>query len=650
MKKSKDLMDDDCYSEMDSSEGHPEKRMACWVKVLIWIGGVLLSLSFLLFVLVFIVFPIVFMLSLVVERLFMFWNIDNPKDPEFGNPAKYGIQGVNNFYLPTNDSDGNGVLSIGVWQILPKDMQHSTETNVEKLLMEEKKYPILLYLHGVACNRILPIKSYQVMREHFHVFAWDYRDNIQIYEWVKKRTNQDIYVWGHSLGSALSIHTVRKLHEERNIVPKGLVIESAFTTMRDEVVSTSIGKFFAWLAYFNATVLDPLEEHGFRFWSTTNIQHVQCPTMHLHAMDDNKSKELMGYNMYSEVDSSEGHPEKRMPCWVKTLIWIGGILVSLSLLLFVLVFIVYPIVFMLSLPVERYYVFMNNDDSKNSEFGNPAKYGIKGVNNFYVPVNDSDGNGVLSIGVWQVLPKDMENSTETNVEKLLMEEKKYPILLYFHGMNCSRVKPLMSYEIVRRHFHVFAVDYRGYGDSSDFVLTESGIIHDNIQVYEWLKERTNQDIYVWGHSLGTSVSVHTVRTLYEEKNIVPKGLVIEAAFPTIREVFVLSPIGKFYGWLAYFNATILDPLEAHGFRFWSTTNIKYVHCPTMHLHAMDDFAVPWTLGEKLKNVALKRPGLSNYTFWHLFSASLGYQHTNILKDPNIPQYIEWFKGNCTKFV
>lgn len=66
-------------------------------------------------------------------------------------------------------------------------------------------------------------------------------DSVQIYQWIRRVTKNEIFVWGHSLGGALTLHTVRKL-KEQNIVPMGVIIESSFTTMREEVVSTRTAK------------------------------------------------------------------------------------------------------------------------------------------------------------------------------------------------------------------------------------------------------------------------------------------------------------------------------------------------------------------------------------------------------------------------
>ncbi|XP_049818659.1 lysophosphatidylserine lipase ABHD12 isoform X2 [Aethina tumida] len=347
----------------------------------------------------------------------------------------------------------------------------------------------------------------------------------------------------------------------------------------------------------------------------------------------------------------ESMEKPRMKCWLKTLIITGIVIFSLALLVFIGIFVVFPIVFMESLSVERTFMFWNIENPKNPEFDNPEKYGITGVNNFYITTKDSDSNyrNLVKIGVWQILPIDQEHSTEKDVEKLLRAETKYPILMYNHGVACTRIVPTQGYKILRKKFHIFAMDYRGYGDSTGADLSESGIIEDNVQVYEWIRSRTNQDIYIWGHSLGSALSIHTVKALWEEKRIVPKGLVVESAFSTMREEVLGNPLGKFFSWLAYFNATVLDPLEDHGFRFWSTKNINEVRCPTMHMHAADDNVISWKLGEKLMKAAQARNTYSGRTLWHLFPSLRGYQHNNIITDPNIPQYVDEFIELCNNY-
>lgn len=137
-----------------------------------------------------------------------------------------------------------------------------------------------------------------------------------------------------------------------------------------------------------------------------------------------------------------------------------------------------------------------------------------------------------------------------------------------------------------------------YGDSTPAILSEPAVVSDSVQVYKWVRQQTSAEIYVWGHSLGTALSTHTVKTLKME-GIIPYGLMLEAPFTTMREEITYHPIGKVYSWLPYFSATILDPLEKNGFHFRTIDNILDVDCPIMIMNAEDDAIIPYTLGAKV---------------------------------------------------
>lgn len=64
-------------------------------------------------------------------------------------------------------------------------------------------------------------------------------DSVQIYQWIRRNTNNHIYIWGHGLGGALALHTTRNL-KEMNIIPMGVIVDSSFTTMREKIESSSI--------------------------------------------------------------------------------------------------------------------------------------------------------------------------------------------------------------------------------------------------------------------------------------------------------------------------------------------------------------------------------------------------------------------------
>lgn len=82
-----------------------------------------------------------------------------------------------------------------------------------------------------------------------------------------------------------------------------------------------------------------------------------------------------------------------------------------------------------------------------------------------------------------------------------------------------------------------------YGDSTPAILSEPAVVSDSVQLYKWVETQTIADIYVWGHSLGTALSTHTVKMLKKE-GIVPHGLALESPFTTMREEITVHPIGK----------------------------------------------------------------------------------------------------------
>lgn len=83
-----------------------------------------------------------------------------------------------------------------------------------------------------------------------------------------------------------------------------------------------------------------------------------------------------------------------------------------------------------------------------------------------------------------------------------------------------------------------------YGDSSDVELSEDGVVNDCVQLYEWLISKTDTDIYLWGHSLGTALAAHTALILSRRNIRQPVGLVLEAAFTKMSEELKVHPYGK----------------------------------------------------------------------------------------------------------
>lgn len=66
-------------------------------------------------------------------------------------------------------------------------------------------------------------------------------------------------------------------------------------------------------------------------------------------------------------------------------------------------------------------------------------------------------------------------------------------------------------------------------------MNEHTLVNDTKALYNWVRNRTNAQIYIWGHSLGTGVGTQTVSKL-NENGVQPSGLILEAPFSSVTDV------------------------------------------------------------------------------------------------------------------
>ncbi|KAF5297377.1 hypothetical protein FQR65_LT01308 [Abscondita terminalis] len=293
----------------------PKRRNCCCICCLSTFI-IILILSILGFLLIFVGFPMLYKHSKELQISTVFPTEDLlPIHPEYGNFAKYNLSGVRNFYL-TVDEERHVVL--GVWHLLPEAVVNTLSNDSNecsyKQSLEELHFPVLIHFHESGGNRIKYIDMYKILRQHFHVVAFDYRgygdsspvqpsesriveDSMKLYKWVQSETEAPIYLWGHGLGAAISSHTVARLHDE-NIVPSGLFLEAPFTTIKDQLKAKSPFKFFSWLPWYETTMLDSLADHGFILNTTEYLISVNCCVMIVHAKDDRNTPFTFSEELY----------------------------------------------------------------------------------------------------------------------------------------------------------------------------------------------------------------------------------------------------------------------------------------------------------------------------------------------------------------
>ncbi len=159
-----------------------------------------------------------------------------------------------------------------------------------------------------------------------------------------------------------------------------------------------------------------------------------------------------------------------------------------------------------------------------------------------------------------------------------------PILLYLHG---ARFDVRSSAQRMRRMhelgFAVLAVDYRGFGQSSEALPSEHSAAEDAQAAWDWLAARyPTRQRYLFGHSLGGAIAMRIAPQARELR-----GLIVEGSFPSMHGVIASMK----WGWLPF------GPLLTQ--RFDAGLRIDELKAPVLVVHGSDDALVKPQLGRAL---------------------------------------------------
>lgn len=159
-----------------------------------------------------------------------------------------------------------------------------------------------------------------------------------------------------------------------------------------------------------------------------------------------------------------------------------------------------------------------------------------------------------------------------------------PVLLYLHGARrdvWSSVHRLRNMHELG--FAILAIDYRGFGQSTDELPSERSAAEDARAAWDWIaKHHPGRDRYIFGHSLGGAIAIDLATDVREAK-----GLIVEGTFTSIADVFR----GLRWGWLPI-TALITQ-------RFESVDKISKVRCPVLVVHGSEDSLIRPELGRRL---------------------------------------------------
>lgn len=111
-------------------------------------------------------------------------------------------------------------------------------------------------------------------------------------------TNSPVFVWGHSLGTGVATHFMSRLVTDGLPLPQGVILESPFSNIRDEVRQHPFSWLFRHLPWFNLLIAQPMYNNNLRFESDRHIGTFHQPVMIIHAEDDLVVPFKLGYQLY----------------------------------------------------------------------------------------------------------------------------------------------------------------------------------------------------------------------------------------------------------------------------------------------------------------------------------------------------------------
>ncbi len=178
------------------------------------------------------------------------------------------------------------------------------------------------------------------------------------------------------------------------------------------------------------------------------------------------------------------------------------------------------------------------------------------------------------------------------------DAKRAPTVLYLHGarwnLNGSVFRMARWFDL---GFNVLAVDYRGFGKSTELLPSEETAYEDARAALEELKRREPDPArrFIYGHSLGGALAIDLAAGPLKEAGNEVGGIIIESTFTSIPAVVR----GMKYGWVPGIGMVVTQPFD-------SATKIGKVDTPLLIIHGTADGIVPHAMADELYAAAASK--------------------------------------------
>lgn len=164
------------------------------------------------------------------------------------------------------------------------------------------------------------------------------------------------------------------------------------------------------------------------------------------------------------------------------------------------------------------------------------------------------------------------------------DDKAAPALLYLHGARWNLTGSVTRIERWRRlGFSVLAIDYRGFGRSSEASPTEALAYEDAQAAWDFLaKAAPERPRFIVGHSLGGAIAADLAVQRPDAA-----GVVLEATFTSIRDML------GYTAWRLLPVGLILTQ------EFDTLSKVAKIRQPLLVVHGTKDAVVPFEMGERI---------------------------------------------------
>ena len=164
------------------------------------------------------------------------------------------------------------------------------------------------------------------------------------------------------------------------------------------------------------------------------------------------------------------------------------------------------------------------------------------------------------------------------------DDEAAPVLLYLHGARWNLTGSVTRIERWRKlGFHVLAIDYRGFGRSTDISPSEALAYEDAQAAWDSLaRAMPARPRYIVGHSLGGAIAAELAVRSEDAA-----GVVLEATFTSIRDMLEHS------AWRLLPVSLVLTQ------EFDTLSKVPKIRMPVLIVHGTSDAIVPFEMGERL---------------------------------------------------